>query len=194
MSSTRDRLIETATIAFLNNGYGAVGTALLCQAANVNKGSFYHFFPSKAALLVACIALYGKKFGQEFTQLAASASSWETKISGVFEVPTAANRSWKAVHGHAQGCLVGNTALELGTSEAEVSNAVSSCFALWLACLSPIIGEALEASGTTPAQSLVDANTMRVIGMLQGGLLLAKVQNNPAAIADMAPAAIAILK
>lgn len=194
MTDTRDKLVDTATFLFLKHGYGLVGTAQLCQAADVNKGSFYHFFQSKAALLVACIERYGENFASQFVKIAESQSDWRSKISAVFNVPLAANLSWKAMHGAAQGCLVGNATLELGAAEPDVENAVARMLALWHRSLTPIVQEALGPTSKDESAALIDEHGERLIAMLQGGLLLAKAQNRPEAISAMTPAAIAMLE
>ena len=54
-SSARGRLVATAHDLFRDPGFDAVSVAHLCQAAGVNKGSFYHFFSSKRELLLEVI-------------------------------------------------------------------------------------------------------------------------------------------
>src|SRR5580698_4943425 len=48
---TRDRLIDSARHLFWERGYAGTSMADLLAHANVNSGSFYHFFDSKEALL-----------------------------------------------------------------------------------------------------------------------------------------------
>ena len=43
---TRDRLIESARYLFWERGYAGTSMADLLAHANVNSGSFYHFFES----------------------------------------------------------------------------------------------------------------------------------------------------
>lgn len=61
--NTREKLIETATELMWRSSYGTVSVDDICKAAGVKKGSFYHFFPSKAELAVAVMEHYfdGKK-------------------------------------------------------------------------------------------------------------------------------------
>src|SRR5262245_1093285 len=54
-SDARERLIEEACRLFHSRSYESVGVQELCEAAEINKGSFYHFFPSKEDLLAAVI-------------------------------------------------------------------------------------------------------------------------------------------
>jgi len=55
---TRQRLVETAVFLFWENGYAATGVAEILARAKVNSGSFYHFFKSKEALLLAVLDWY----------------------------------------------------------------------------------------------------------------------------------------
>src|SRR4051812_16067413 len=57
-SHTRDRLIESARYLFWERGYAGTSMADLLSHAEVNSGSFYHFFESKEALLRAVLETY----------------------------------------------------------------------------------------------------------------------------------------
>src|SRR5580693_7135170 len=52
-SDAKDRLLRTASDLISESSYGAVGVEQICERAGVQKGSFYHFFPSKSDLAVA---------------------------------------------------------------------------------------------------------------------------------------------
>jgi len=56
--STRDRLIESARYLFWERGFAGTSMAELLAHAEVNSGSFYHFFDSKEALLRAVLEGY----------------------------------------------------------------------------------------------------------------------------------------
>lgn len=49
-TDTKNKLIETARELILRDSYGAVSVDEICAKAGVHKGSFYHYFPSKADL------------------------------------------------------------------------------------------------------------------------------------------------
>ena len=57
-SDARERLIEEASRLFHARSYEGVGVQELCDAAEINKGSFYHFFKSKDELAAAVIDAY----------------------------------------------------------------------------------------------------------------------------------------
>ncbi len=54
-TDTKQRLIDTALELIWTDSYGSVSVDDICKAANVKKGSFYHFFPSKVDLAVAAM-------------------------------------------------------------------------------------------------------------------------------------------
>src|SRR5271155_2595889 len=55
---TRDRLINSARHLFWERGFAGTTMADLLAHAQVNSGSFYHFFESKEALLRAVLEGY----------------------------------------------------------------------------------------------------------------------------------------
>src|SRR5215472_9490022 len=50
-TTTRDRLIASARYLFWERGFAGTSMSELLAHAEVNSGSFYHFFDSKEALL-----------------------------------------------------------------------------------------------------------------------------------------------
>lgn len=52
-SDTKEKLLQVAFDLIWNQSYGSVSVDQICERASVNKGSFYHFFPSKSDLAVA---------------------------------------------------------------------------------------------------------------------------------------------
>ena len=187
MSDTRERLIKTATELFLGKGYGSVGTSQICASAGVNKGTFYHFFPSKSALLIAAIEEYATSFNDAFELIEQSDVGASKKLTALFDVPAEANRLWNEKNGFAQGCLVGNMTLELGTVDGGVQHASQAALRKWAKTIEPIIAEFSDMEGL----AFLDAakGAWCVVTMIQGGLLMAKANNDPNQINAIAPAA-----
>jgi TetR/AcrR family transcriptional repressor of nem operon len=52
-SDAKEKLLQVAFDLIWNQSYGSVSVDQICEQASVNKGSFYHFFPSKSDLAVA---------------------------------------------------------------------------------------------------------------------------------------------
>ena len=64
-SDARSRLIESAFALWFRRSYADVGVSEICAAAGVQKGSFYHFFPSKTDLAVAVVDEVEQQFRTE---------------------------------------------------------------------------------------------------------------------------------
>ena len=54
-AETRQRIIDTARELISARSYHAVGVAEICRQAGAQKGSFYHYFPSKRALALTAL-------------------------------------------------------------------------------------------------------------------------------------------
>jgi AcrR family transcriptional regulator len=53
----RLHIIDAAFTCFAENGYEGATTAAICRAAGIGSGTFFHYFPTKAAVLVAMLEL-----------------------------------------------------------------------------------------------------------------------------------------
>ncbi len=54
----RLQIIDAALTRFAEDGYAGATTAAICRTARIGSGTFFHYFPTKAELLVA-ILQYG---------------------------------------------------------------------------------------------------------------------------------------
>ncbi|MFM2484760.1 TetR/AcrR family transcriptional regulator [Celerinatantimonas yamalensis] len=68
----RHHILATAEQIISHKGFSAVGINELLRAANVPKGSFYHYFASKEAFGVALLKHYFDDYIDQLTQLFAA--------------------------------------------------------------------------------------------------------------------------
>ncbi len=130
VSDTRQRLIEAAVFLFWENGYAATGVAEILVRAKVNSGSFYHFFKSKEALLLAVLDWY--LVGLEpFVMQPAFAQSPDP-IERVFAV-LAFYRQNLIKTGCTYGCPIGRLALEIPENRTAVHHLLAANFDGWTA-------------------------------------------------------------
>ena len=64
---TKEKLMQVGFDLMWDNSYGSVSVDDICKRAGINKGSFYHFFPSKADLVVVSTRSIGRKSGRGWT-------------------------------------------------------------------------------------------------------------------------------
>ena len=192
MSESRDRLVSAATELFLGGSFHNVGIAEICDAAKVNKGTFYHFFPSKIDLLLEVIDGYVTGIAKRYDAIAASDEAPARKLRNVFLVPQNQNESWKAIHGVASGCFLGNIILELAATEPVVREKSKWAIGQWSLALQPIVGEFLAAENIRNLDAPAAADV--IIGIVQGAHVLAKVKNDPSVFGIYAQLAIEMLR
>src|SRR6185436_12318602 len=68
-SDAKDKLLRVAFELIWGNSYGGVSVDQICERARVNKGSFYHFFPSKADLTVAAYEAFWQEKRPDYDRI-----------------------------------------------------------------------------------------------------------------------------
>ncbi|WP_317933433.1 TetR/AcrR family transcriptional regulator [Halioxenophilus sp. WMMB6] len=188
---TRTHLVNTATHLFLDKSYGTISTSKICEEASVNKGTFYHFFPSKASLLIAAMDKYTQALIAELITLSNSDLSPEAKITGIFKIPAMCNEAFKQAEGKVKGCLIGNIALELSTVDSEICQATLRNLDELRAASQPIVQTFIESENL--ALNAVTA-AEHLMALIQGGLVMAKVRNDANAVENLGKTAPAALR
>jgi AcrR family transcriptional regulator len=116
--ATRDRIIDAATLLFWRHGYAAVSVDTICVAAQVRKGSFYHAFASKEALVVMAIERTWDVNRHEIEQIYTTDLPLQDQFRHHLEWFGISQRRLKARCGFVPGPL--NMALNLGVPPAVV--------------------------------------------------------------------------
>jgi len=127
--NTRDRLIVTAMQLFWEKGYGSTSVADVLQAAKVNSGSLYHFFPGKQDLLLAVLGAYRDGIGKMLL-----APAWEgvdDPIGRIFAL-LARYRNSIVQTDCVYGCPIGSLALEMHEPDPPVREALADNFNVWV--------------------------------------------------------------
>lgn len=66
----RLEIIDAGLTAFSEHGYVGATTAVICRTAGIGSGTFFHYFPTKDALLVAILEHGAAETREFFTQRA----------------------------------------------------------------------------------------------------------------------------
>jgi AcrR family transcriptional regulator len=127
--NTRDRLVVTAMQLFWEKGYGSTSVADVLQAAKVNSGSLYHFFPGKQDLLLAVLDAY--RAGIDAMLLAPAWKGVADPVEKVFAL-LAQYRESIAQTDCVYGCPIGSLALEIHEPDPPVRQALAANFGAWV--------------------------------------------------------------
>lgn len=163
-------------------GYEAVGVADVCREADVRKGSFYHFFDSKAALAIELLEgswqrLRSKVFTEAFGQSSSTIDTFHR-----FGELIAANMTHEFdTEGAISGCRFGNFAIELANTDDAIRSCVHNVFDDMAAIFRSAI-ESGQASGELAADLDPTATSLALLAQMEGLMLLAKANRQPAII------------
>ncbi|MCV7195233.1 TetR/AcrR family transcriptional regulator [Mycobacterium angelicum] len=177
-STARDRIVSTAARLFLERSYHDVGVEELCAAADVRKGSFYHYFASKAELAKAVIDLHLEVFQTELAgQAGVTPATPADRLAAVPDAIAAIQTALHAQFGRFVGCPFGNLAAELSTTDEAVRVHLAARLATLEGQLAKVCRQAAEQhmlrEGVDPDQ-LAHA----LFAHYQGLILLAKLHGS----------------
>jgi TetR/AcrR family transcriptional repressor of nem operon len=174
--------VRAAAEAWHSRSFDGVGVAEICRLAKVNKGSFFHFFASKEALLLAVIEhhsdcirerLMSGPFRRDVPPLA--------RLERYFHERRAALRDQRSRTGSFRGCPIGNLVSELGTRDEAARDAAARVLDLIRQCIADVLREA-AADGSLSADVDVELAAGAIVTYMQGLAVLGKAYRDPARI------------
>jgi len=181
---TRQRIINAAQALIYQRSYNEVGVQEICDHAKVQKGSFYHFFPSKSDLALAvldksqtyiCDEIISKSFNDDIPPLA--------RIERFFNTLYEFHRQAKENSGRVFGCPFGNLGSEMSTQDEGIRNKVDSIFS---ASEKPFEKALTEAVARGDLQTVDTAAMAKAIfAYAEGIMLYAKTCNDPELIREL---------
>jgi AcrR family transcriptional regulator len=164
-NTTRSRLLKAARHLFWEKGYAATGMAEILERAQANSGSFYHFFPSKEALLLAVLEGYLK--GLDPIVIQPAFARHRDPIARIFAVLEGYRERLLSTECR-YGCPLGRLALELEPENLPAHQLIARNFAAWIAA----IRGCLEAARPRlPRGTDLDALATMVLTTMEGGVM-----------------------
>lgn len=186
-NDTRTRILLTAREMFHGRSYADVGIQEICDGAKVQKGSFYHFFPSKRELAMAVIDNMAEDWAYGFV-----AEAFDPNLPPVdrLDFLIEAAYYWQVaasdIEGRMPGCLFGNLALEMSTRDDVMRAKLNAVFNKAMDKFRVTLNEAVQ-NGTLTAMD-TEATATAMLAYLEGIILLAKTRNDPKVILLLGPA------
>jgi len=184
---TRQRIIEVAKSRFHNRSYADVGIKEICDNAQIQKGSFYHFFPSKRDLVLAVIEEFADDWAHGFV-----AEAFDPKLQPMERIDYMIDAAYfwqkaaKDLEGRMPGCLFGNLALEISTQDDVLRAKLLAVFRKAKARFQNSLEEAIANQDIAPLDTERTAEAM--LAYLEGMILIAKASNEPEVIYRLGPA------
>jgi len=176
-SNAKDRLLNSAKELIFGRSYSAVGINELCSHAGVQKGSFYHYFPTKREMILEVIDDQWEKTTKPFLEIAFTKKIPPLeRIERFFRLISRAYEAMYKETGKVIGCPFGNLTLELSTEDEVIRRKLEDIFEKWTSYIEIAIKEAIETGEITDTNPKTLANA--VLAYLEGVLLIAKARND----------------
>ena len=186
-TDTRTRILATAREMFHGRSYADVGIQEICEGAKVQKGSFYHFFPSKHDLAMAVIDDMADDWAHGFV-----AEAFDQNLPPVERLDYMIDAAYywqkaaKDIEGRMPGCLFGNLALEMSTRDDVMRAKLNAVFEKAKDKFRVTLDEAV--AGGTFAPMDTEGTATAMLAFLEGIIMLAKTRNEPEVILRLGPA------
>lgn len=165
-TATRDRLIESALYLFWERGFAGTSMADLLAHADVNSGSFYHFFESKEALLRAVLETYLQALRPMIVDPAFARS--REPVARIFAI-LEGYRGRILQTDCRYGCPLGRLALEIDPENRPAHQLIAQNFAGWIGAVRECVNE-LDLPRSTDREALATY----VLAVMEGGVMLSR--------------------
>ncbi len=163
---TPDRLIESARYLFWEKGFAGTSMADLLAHADVNSGSFYHFFESKEALLRAVLETYIPALRPMVVDPAFAQT--DEPVERIFAI-LAGYRERIIANRLQYGCPLGRLALEIDPENRPAHQLIAENFQGWIGAVRECIDQLGE---LLPPATDREALATYVLAVMEGGVML----------------------
>ena len=189
---TRTRLVEAAMDLIWPRSYGAVSVDAVCKAAGVFKGSFYHFFPTKADLMAAALEHYWVVNQHHFDRIFSPAIAPLEQIRKYFEYVRKRQIERRSTTGRVLGCPYASIGCEISQQEPVIGTKIRELVGRYCAYFERSIRAANDAGAIHVADP--QAKARELFALLEGTLTLARIQDDPSLLNGLADRAVGILR
>lgn len=171
---SRERILSIGERLILGRGFSAMGLTELLGAAEVPKGSFYHYFPSKEQFGVALLERYFDNYRDRIRPLFANGAIPATdRLLTYFDL-------WRELHAHSrchETCLAVKLTGEVTDLSEPMRGALESGMDSIIQMIANVIREG-QADGTVPAVQDPGELAESLYTMWLGASLRSKAKRN----------------
>ena len=171
---SKDDIVQIGLDIILSKGFSATGVEAILKQANVPKGSFYNFFPSKEEFSLAIIDRYVAEASEHFSAIFNDESLPPLeRVKKSFE-----SRIWRFEGNDCtKGCLLGNLSLEMSDQYERVRERLEQALQVWAKALSPLLLQA-QKEKTIPEDLDTEMLAENLVASFEGALLRSKVKKS----------------
>ena len=185
-SDTREKLLQVAFDLIWNQSYGSVSVDHICERARVNKGSFYHFFPSKSNLTVDAYEENWRERQPELDQIFSPQIPPLERLARWCQNIYDRQKQKAEKYGHICGCPYASLGTELATQDERIRIKAQELMDRYIRYIESALLDAKGQGRVSINDPAVEAR--RVYSIILGMLIQAKVRNDLKVLLDLGPA------
>lgn len=182
-TDAKEKLLAAALDLIWSSSYGTVGVEDICVRAGVRKGTFYHFFPSKADLAVAAYEAHWREVEPLFEAAFSPANPPLERLTLWCAMIYEKQMELFRQYGHVCGCPFSNVGGELSTRDEKLRRKAAEMIECGMHYVEAAISEAMRAK-LVPKRNVREA-AEAVAACVLGQILHAKILNEPEMLRDL---------
>jgi TetR/AcrR family transcriptional repressor of nem operon len=178
-------LLDVAFKLIWTNSYGGVSVDQICERARVNKGSFYHFYPSKTDLTVAAYEAHWEQIRPELDRIFSPQTPPLERIEQYCCHIYALQKAKFDEGGRVLGCPFASVGCELSTQDEKIRCKVQDMFDRNCKYIETALADAAREG----LLSLKDPRALAraVLACVLGMLMQARIRNDPKVLIELQP-------
>jgi TetR/AcrR family transcriptional repressor of nem operon len=174
---TKKRLIDAAMDLIWKGSYGSVSVDDICRAADVRKGSFYHYFPSKVDLAIAVMEESYEQMKPELDSIFSPDSAPLARFDRLADFVYESQLQVAGKYQQVCGCPCASLGSEMAGQEAGIRTKFAEIAhrkeRYYENALRDMIAE-----GQLPEMTDVKIKAQEISTFIAGQLMIARIQNN----------------
>ena len=180
---TKEKLLQVGFDLIWDSSYGSVSVEDICKRAGINKGSFYHFFPSKADLAVEAYEEYWQEHRPEMDRIFSPSVPPLERLQALCRVIYECQREKAEQYGHVCGCPYASVGSEVATLDEKIRAKSEQLMNSKMKYVESAIADAIREGSVQVKDPAGAARTIHSI--ILGKLLEARVQNDLKVLANL---------
>jgi TetR/AcrR family transcriptional regulator, transcriptional repressor for nem operon len=191
-SDAKEKLLDVAFHLIWDSSYGSVSVDQICERAKVNKGSFYHFYGTKADLAVAAYEEHWRQKQPNMDRIFSAQVPPLERISRWCQYIYEGQKQKAAEFGQVCGCPYGSIGTEIATQDEKIRAKTEELLGRSMRYVESAIADARR-EGFVGDEVDPKRAAQKVFSLIMGSMMQAKILNDVEILRELEPAVMAII-
>jgi TetR/AcrR family transcriptional repressor of nem operon len=175
-TDTRDKLLDAALHLVWKEGVASASVDEICEKAGVRKGSFYHFFKSKAELIVAALENHWEEAREEYDRVFSPSVPPVERLRGFFAFMARRQALKREQAGRVLGCPYASAGVSASSEEQLIREHVEKIFSIYRKYFESALRDG-KADGSIPVKD-ISLTVDTIFELIEGAMASARIQNS----------------